>query len=119
MMYAPRAIHHFSLAAMEGQAQRTRAVMRPPRHPRAKPTRPLQTEPVQKRVVVRLWLPTTLIFLLLAPFAILLAPLLYFAPTYGSRPFATVFGIGQVLLSLSGTVVEVDTPEALVHIRVF
>ena len=120
MMYAPRAIRHFSLAAMEGRAERTRAVAGSPHHPRAKPTQPLQTEPVQKRVVVRLWLPTTFIFLLLAPFALLLAPLIYFAPRpYGARPFATVIGVGQVLLTLGGTVVEVDTPEALVHIRVF
>jgi hypothetical protein len=70
--------------------------------------------------VVRLWLPMTLIFLLLAPFALLLAPLIYLAPRpYGDRPLATVLGVGQVLLSLGGTVVDVDTPEALVRIRIF
>jgi hypothetical protein len=60
------------------------------------------------------------IFLLLAPFAFLLAPLLYFAPRpYGERPWATVLTVGHALLSLGGTVVDVDTPEALVHIRTF
>ena len=76
--------------------------------------------PGHSRVVVRLWLPLTVIFLLLSPFALVLAPLLYFAPQpCGARPFATVLGIGRTLLSLGGTVVEVDTPEALVRIRVF
>jgi hypothetical protein len=76
--------------------------------------------PPRRRVVVRLWLPMTLIFLILAPFAILLAPLLYWVPQpYGQRPFATVFGVGALLLSLGGTVVEVDAPEALIRIRVF
>lgn len=117
MMYAPRAIRHFSLAAIEGRAQRTRAVMEPPMTPRPVP---LQPAPPKRRVVVRLWLPTTLLFLVLAPFALLLAPLIYLAPSpYGNRPFATVIGIGQVLLSLGGTVVEVDTPDALVRIYVF
>ncbi len=116
MMYAPRAIRHFSLAAMEGRAELTRAVMEPPMTRRLEPTQPA---PPTRRVVVRLWLPTTLIFLLLAPFALLAAPLLYFVPPYGRRPFATVIGIGWVLLSLGGTVVEVDTPEAFVRIRGF
>ena len=117
MMYAPRAIRHFGLAAMEGRAERTRAVMAPPTTGRLEPTQPASPA---RRVVVRLWLPTTLIFLLLAPFALLLAPLIYLAPQpYRTRPLATVFGVGRVLLSLGGTVVHVDTPEALVSIRVF
>jgi len=116
-MYAPRAIRHFSLAAMEGRAQRTRAVMEPPMQPRPTPVQPVAPK---SRVVIRLWLPTTLIFLLLAPFALLLAPLLCFAPRpYNARPFATVLVLGQALLSLGGTVVEVDAPDALIHIRAF
>lgn len=82
------------------------------------PARP--TAPRHDRVVVRLWLPLTLIFLLLSPFAIVLSPLLYLAPRgYGHRPLAMVLGVGALLLSLGGTVVDVDTPEALVRIRVF
>jgi hypothetical protein len=129
MIYAPRALRHFSLAAMEG------GVGRAPEPPRAAPTRavpprvvPMKAQPrpvkplgpTRPRTVVRLWLPTTFIFLLLAPFALLLSPLIYLAPRpYGDRPLATVLGVGQVLLSLGGTVVDVDTPEALVRIRIF
>jgi hypothetical protein len=117
MTSVPRAVSHFGLAAMEARAQRTRRAG-------GEPVRTLPAEPAEaqrpKRVVVRLWAPTTLLFLLLAPFALLLAPLICFAPKpYGQRPFATVLGVGAVLLSLGGTVVEVDTPEALVRIRVF
>jgi hypothetical protein len=118
MMYAPRAIRHFSLAAMEGRAERAtpRTLPRPVPPPVPAPDAHRAT----RRVVVRLWLPTTLIFLLLAPFALLLAPLLYFAPRpYGDRPWATVLAVGHVLLSLSGTVVEVEAPDTLVHIRTF
>jgi len=83
------------------------------------PPRQAQVSP-RRRTVVRLWLPMTLIFLILAPFAILLSPLLYWVPQpYCQRPFATVFGVGALLLSLGGTVVEVDTPDALVRIRIF
>ncbi len=81
---------------------------------------PAWVEPPRRRVVVRLWLPLTLVFLILSPFAILLSPLIWLAPRpYGDRPFATVMGLGALLLSLGGTVVEVDTPEALIRIRVF
>jgi hypothetical protein len=72
-------------------------------------------------VKVRLWLPLTALFLLLAPFAFLLAPLVWLCTPqpYRTRPLATVIGLGRVLLSLGGTVVHVDTREALVSIRIF
>jgi hypothetical protein len=87
----------------------------------------------QKRTVVRLWLPLTPLWIILAPFALLLAPLLWLAPRLlpnrpGARavraalvagPFRTAFGLGAVLLAMSGTVVDVDTPDALVRIRIF
>jgi hypothetical protein len=71
--------------------------------------------------VVRLWLPMTLVFLLLAPFAFLLAPFIhaFTPPRYRTRPLPTVLGIGRLLLSLGGTTVHVDTREALVSIRIF
>jgi hypothetical protein len=102
---------------VEARAQRTAKVMTRAVEPvRLHPEPP----PPRDRVVVRLWLPTTALFLLLAPFALLLAPGLAFAPRrYRIRPLATVLGVGRVLLSLGGTVVHVDTPEALVSIRVF
>ena len=121
MLYAPRAIRHFSLANVEARAQRTgRALAQRATQVRTRPEPRDETPAPKRRVVVRLWLPMTVIFLLLAPFALLLAPLGYFAPPrYRPRPFATVLGIGQLLLSLSGTVVHVDTREALVSIRIF
>lgn len=123
MIYAPRAIRHFSLANVEARAQRTgRALARQATSVRQGSWPQPGTEPAapKRRVVIRLWLPMTLIFLLLAPFAFLLAPLIYFAPQpYRARPFATVIGIGQLLLSLGGTVVEVDAPDARVSIRIF
>ena len=115
MMYAPRALRHFSLAAAEGRAPRIEAPLRP----EPVKVRPLAVRPAPRRTVVRLWVPATLVFLLLAPFAFLLAPLIYLAPRpYRVSPLATVLGLGQLLLSLGGTVVDVDAPDALVRIRI-
>lgn len=115
MIYAPRALRHFAFAAMEARAHRMEGPLRPPPQ-----VRPAQAAPARPRTVVRLWLPVTVLFLLLAPFALLLAPLLYFAPRpYGVRPFAAVAAFGVMLLSLGGTVVDVDTPDALIRIRLF
>jgi hypothetical protein len=86
-----------------------------------------------KRVAIRLWLPLTPLWILLAPFALLLIPLLLLTPplfpnrpgaralraSIAARPFRTAFGLGAVLIALSGTVVDVDTPDALVRIRIF
>ncbi len=116
MIYAPRALRHFGLAAMESRAQRA---AEPRRLVPVKPT-PVEVHPAPRRTVVRLWLPTTFIFLLLAPFALLLAPLVYLAPRpYNVRPLATVLGLGRLLLSLGGTEVNVESPEALVRFRIF
>ncbi|MGZ3280774.1 MAG: hypothetical protein ACXU8S_17395 [Phenylobacterium sp.] len=120
MLYAPRAIRHFSLANVEARAQRTgRAMARHATPVRARPD-PAPAAP-QRRTVVRLWLPMTPIFLLLAPFVFLFAPLIYVCtpPRYRTPPFATAWRLGAVLLSLGGTVVHVDTPEALVSLRIF
>ena len=58
-------------------------------------------------------------FWLLAPFALLLAPLIALAPPMrGVNPFTAVVLIGQVLTSLSGTNVHVDTPDARVRITI-
>ena len=87
----------------------------------------------EKRTVVKLWLPLTPLWLLLAPFALLLAPLLLLAPqllpdrqggravraAIAVRPYRTAFALGAILLALSGTRVDVDTPDAVVRIRIF
>ena len=116
---APRAIGRMGAAVMEARAVRSEGPSPPERAaPATAEIRRLR--PPRERPAIRLWLPSTLIFLLLSPFALLLAPLLYFVPSpYSARPFATVIGLGQVLLSLSGTVVDVDSPDALVRIRLF
>ncbi|MBW8816303.1 MAG: hypothetical protein JF588_23030 [Caulobacterales bacterium] len=92
------------LARMRLRAERARlAVARPDR-----------------RVRVGLWLPTTVLFALLAPFALMLLPLLYLVPRrFLPDPAGALFGLGRLLLSLSGMRVEVDTPAAYVRLRLF
>jgi hypothetical protein len=121
MIYAPRAIRHFSLANVEARAQQTAAVLA--RTPASTPAPAGRRSPAprRRRVVIRLWLPMTALFLLLAPFALLLAPLIHVCtpPRYRTRPFATALGLGALLLSLGGTVIHIDSPDALVSLRIF
>lgn len=66
-----------------------------------------------------LWLPLTPIFWVLAPFVLLLAPLLLLAPPmWRMSPYVTVVTIGRVLLSLNGVDVDVETPDARIHIKI-
>jgi hypothetical protein len=82
--------------------------------PRTAACRPL------RRTVVRLWLPLTPILWLLSPIPLVLAPLGYLVPPrLRPDPFFLVFALGELLLSLRGTVVDVDTPDALVRIRIY
>jgi hypothetical protein len=95
-----------------------RAAHAPPQTP---PT-PDEERPAQPthRTVVRLWLPLTALWLILSPFAILAAPLLLLAPQLrGVRPFRAAVAVGAALFALSGTVVDVDTSDALVRIRIY
>jgi hypothetical protein len=91
--------------------------------PSAAPAKPVPAKH-EHRTVVRLWLPLSPLWILLSPFAImaaiLAAPVLLIAPrTRGIRPFRAALAIGRVLFALSGTVVDVDTPNALVQIRIY
>ncbi len=80
----------------------------------AAPARPAQ------RTVVQLWLPLTPLFALLAPFALLVSPLIALSPEMRRvNPLRAAWAIGGVLLALSGTVVDVDTPDAVVRIRIY
>lgn len=108
----PPAVRHFGDVAHDSRKPHVEA---PP------PRRDPAPEAISRRpVVVRLWLPLTPILLLLAPFALLLIPVLYFAPRrWRVEPFAAVLGLGGLLLSLSGTDVDVRTPDAIVRIRIF
>jgi hypothetical protein len=57
---------------------------------------------------------------LLAPFALIAAPILALVPaTRAIPPYRAAFAVGSVLLSLSGTVVEVNSAGAVLHIRIF
>ncbi|WP_309606357.1 hypothetical protein [Phenylobacterium sp.] len=107
----PPAVRHFGEVAREARA--SRKVHRPPHHERRLAPSPLE------KTVVRLWAPLTPILWLLAPFAMLLIPVLYFVPRpWRVEPFAAVLGVGRLLLSLSGTDVDVRTSEAIVRIRI-
>jgi hypothetical protein len=79
----------------------------------------MRARPSIKKTVVRLWLPLTLLFLLLAPFALLLIPLAYWMPRpRGVSPARAVFALGAVLLSLGGTAIDIQTPRAVVRIKI-
>ena len=87
---------------------------------RVGPASPRELGPAGKRTVVRLWLPLTVLWILLAPFALLFAPVLALIPaTRGAPPYRTALTLGVALISMSGTRVEVDTRDALVRIHIF
>ena len=80
--------------------------------------RPARAAPRQK--LIRIWAPLTPFFLLLAPFGLILAPLLSLHPMLrGVSPWALAWRLGELLLSLGGTRVEVNSPAVLVRIRIF
>lgn len=84
-------------------------------------TRPAPAlQPVARRTVLRLWLPLSALWVVLSPFALLLAPLLLLAPQLrGVRPYHAVWAIGRMLLSLSGTEVDVHAPDARIHVTIY
>jgi hypothetical protein len=74
----------------------------------------------ERRARASLWLPTTAIFTVLAPFALMTLPFLYLAPRrVVPDPLLALLGVGRLLLSLSGTDIDVDTAEARVRLRFF
>jgi hypothetical protein len=85
-------------------------------HLRAASAVPMLAEPFR----LNLWVPTTALFLLLAPLPILAMPLLYLAPRRVlPDPIGLVLGVGRLLSSLGGTTIEVEAPEARIRIRLF
>lgn len=96
------------------------AARRPTVSRRLRHERTMQRREDRGPVNVSLWIPSTLIFALLAPFAMLLLPFLYLTPRQIlESPAKTLAGVGAVLLSLGGTVIDVDCPDCRVHIRLF
>ena len=73
----------------------------------------------QRRTVIDLWLPLTPLAALLAPFLMLLAPLVLLAPPmWRMNPYEAAFAVIRLLLSLGGTDIDVDTPDARVRIKI-
>ncbi|HUZ13386.1 MAG TPA: hypothetical protein VMU93_11095 [Caulobacteraceae bacterium] len=97
------------------------AMVRPRSSPPIAPTR--GGVAARRAVRVRLWLPLTPLFAVLAPLALLGAllatPLLTLVPAArGASPLRAAWRIGALLLLLSGIFVEVDSPKAVVRIHV-
>ena len=66
----------------------------------------------------RLWLPLFLVWILLAPFALLLVPMMMvYAAICRMNPFAAVSIFGRLLWALSGVHVQVESPHTSVLIR--
>ena len=86
--------------------------------PALPPARPATAR--RGRTVVRLWLPLTPLFVVLAPFALVASPLIALSREgRGMNPYRAAWAIGGVLLALSGTVVDVEAPDAVVRIRIY
>ena len=83
---------------------------------------PLPAIPAPRRrpISIALWLPLTPVLILLAPLALLAAP--FVAANRRVRaagPLRLLWALGALLTSLSGTRIDVDTPEARVRLRIF
>jgi len=97
-----------ALAALQARAMRTARHQRRRAHVRS-----------GERPVIRLWLPLTALFLILSPFAFLLLIVAVFVPwPRGVSPLDAVLAVGRVLLSLEGTEVDVQAPDALVRLKI-
>jgi hypothetical protein len=69
---------------------------------------------------LRLWVPVFLIWILLLPFVLVLLPVFFVVcAAIDIHPFKTLGAFAQVLGSLGGTHVEVESPDANVFIHVY
>ena len=69
--------------------------------------------------VINLWLPLFLVWILLLPLVLILLPFVIIAMiAAGMRPFHSLGAMLRVLGSVAGTAIEVDSPKALVSIRI-
>ena len=103
-----RAARRMDLQAMSQRAERLRwRLVRPP-------------EESQLRRPLRLWLPLTPLFVLLAPFALLILAICIFLPRpLGINPAQMMLSVGRMLMALNGTEVEVESPHASLLIKIF
>lgn len=92
--------------AMRQRAQRLRW--------RVIPARPFEPREI------RLWFPLTLILVLLSPLLLLAMGIAVLLPRpLGVNPAYFVLTIGRVLSAISGSEVDVESPRAKVHIKLF
>jgi hypothetical protein len=68
---------------------------------------------------IRLWIPLTPLLAMLAPFVLLASPLVRLGRHTRHVPaFRAAWGLGSVLMALSGTSVNVETREAVIRIYI-
>lgn len=69
------------------------------------------------RTKVHIWVPLLLLLVLLSPILLLLAMMgAVVLKAKGLPPGRTLAGVGRVLLALPGTRIQVEAPDASVHI---
>jgi len=68
---------------------------------------------------LRLWVPLFLLWVLLLPFAVVLLPALFIVCAVADiDPFLAVSTMMSLIASLSGTHIEVDTPDAFLFFHI-
>ena len=68
---------------------------------------------------IRLWLPLFLVWLLLVILGLLLSPLILIGCLIARlNPFLTIWSLGRVFVAMAGTHIEVQSPDAVILVRV-
>ena len=81
---------------------------------------PARARPKRRPFILRLWLPVSILFLLLAPLAALALPVLWLVAPLGRRNWApALFSIGAMLMALHGTRIEIRTSDANLTFELF
>jgi hypothetical protein len=75
-------------------------------HGYARPARPFR---------LRLWIPVSLLWILL-PVIVIVSPVVL---AWRANPGRVIAAFAGIVAGLSGTLVEVDTPDAHIHLRLF
>ncbi len=74
----------------------------------------------RRRASIGLWAPLTPLAVVLSPLALAMIPILELvARRRGFHPARAVLALGAVLMALSGTIIEVDSPQVRIRIRIF
>ena len=68
---------------------------------------------------IRLWLPLFLVWLLLVVLGLILSPLILLACLIARlNPFQAIWGLVSVFVAMAGTHIEVQSPDAMILVRV-